>query len=163
VTANRHLERWGRLASIVLRILSLAAFVAAFALRNGIGLAAACVALGLLLIPLAWRRKAESLPGALYSASADLLARPSRPWPGQLSITEHAVAWVPSRSSRDRGQDRVLIDREDRPALRVERGPALLDVTLIVSTADGMTRAFRMHQSRALRKALSAFGADPKR
>ena len=155
--ANRRLGRWVRPVSIVLRLCGLAAFVAAFALRNGVGLGAACVGLGLLLVPLAWRRKAEILPGALYSASADLLTRPSRPWPGQLSITDHAVVWVPSAYSREHGQDRVQIDREEQPALRYERGPALLDLTLVVSTGDGVTRAFRMHQSRALREALAAF------
>lgn len=107
-----------------------------------------------MLIPVAWRRKASSLPGAIHSVSADLLSGSSRRLPGELSVTATAVAWIPSNYSRRHGQEEVMIAAGDIAAITISRGPALLDLIVSVRGPDGYEWRFGTHSSRKLRDAL---------
>jgi len=68
------------------------------------------------------------------------------------------MQWAPSSYSTARGQSRVLIDLQDRPAVMIRRGPALLDLTLVIRMDGEVSSVFRTHRSRALRRAMSIFG-----
>jgi hypothetical protein len=137
----------------LLRVLSLVGFVLALTLEGSgrwIWLAAA---VGLLLIPFAWRRKADSAPGAVWSASADLLDG-SHHFPGQLSITSDSVVWIPSHYSVGRGQVKLVLPMSDRGAVSLRAGPALLDVLLEVGSHGRSTR-FVTHRTPSLKRAVA--------
>jgi hypothetical protein len=132
---------------------SLACVAAGVVIRQGAGVALLAVALGLLLIGVAWRPKGEAGPGAVYSASADLLSDAGGHLPGQLSISADSVVWTPTAYSRRHGADVVTLAR-DGSTVSLDRGPALLDVIVAVSETRGPERRFLTRRSGALRRAL---------
>jgi len=146
--------------SAAMRIAAAAVFVLALALRDGVSVALACVALGLLIVAVAWRNKAETLPDALYSASADLLPPGTGRFPGQLSVTADVIAWMPSTYSLRKGQSPISVDRVTQPTVELRAGPALLDATLVVTLRSGGSLSFQTHQSRRLHQAVAAFKRD---
>lgn len=135
------------------RIGSLACFAAGVIIRQGAGVALVVVALGLLLIGVAWRPKGDAAPGAVYSASADLLSNAGGHLPGQLSITADSFVWTPTAYSLRHGADEVTLAR-DGSAVSLDRGPALLDVIVALSETHGPERRFLTRRSGALRRAL---------
>ena len=151
----REFRRW---LSLAFRLAAVVVIALALALRDGLGLALALVAVGFLLVPVTWRPKAIVAEGAAYSTSADLVSSAATRFPGQLSVTQSAVVWVPSAYSRKRGEETISISGEDRPAITLRSGPALFDLTVAVTTGNGPERCFRTHQSRHLRRALSKIG-----
>jgi hypothetical protein len=141
--------------AIVARLIAVVAICSALVVRHEAGLVLVVVGGGLLLVPLAWRRRAPNVDGATYSVPADYF-EPShgKRLPGQLSLTETGVAWVPSRYSRSRGSREVVIDATGPTAITVERGTALLSVVVRIRASDGQEHRFGTRETRRLRQEL---------
>jgi hypothetical protein len=111
-------------------------------------------ALGLGLLPIAWRRNAPVVHGAVFTASADRLLPNGSHRPGQLSITPTALAWTPSGWSARRGQQSIDIDARDCKAISLERGVALLDLVIEITPVDGEAIRLLTHSNRQLQPAI---------
>ena len=127
------------------------------AVRYGVLGAALVVLLGLGLAALTQRRKAAAVPGALWTAPADLLLR-GRRFPGQLSVLSDGIIWRPSKYSVQHGVDEVRTD-SSRSA-RVNGGPAVADVFLTLTSPDGTVSTFLTRWSPRLAKAIDEFGNE---
>jgi hypothetical protein len=139
--------------AFALRVLAVVFFGIALATEDGLRWVLIAGAVGLLIVPLAFRRKAAPVAGALWSASADLM-QDSKHFPGQLSITTDAVVWNPSSYSRHHGFEQVTAQLGENGVVRLESGPALLDVFVDVRVADGKSTRFLTHRSLGLRRAI---------
>lgn len=139
--------------ALACRALALVVLVALLG-RHGVQVAALSIGLGLLLVPVAWRRRGDSATGALYAASADQVLGTER-WSGQLSVTGSSVAWMPSGHSRRHDIAEVSITASREPVIEVQRGPALMDMTLTVKPGEGDEYRFVTRHSRRLVDALS--------
>jgi hypothetical protein len=110
-------------------------------------------AVGLLLVPIAWRRKAPVATGALWNASADVMHGVKK-FPGQLSFTADSVIWTPSKHSRQHGQEQISVPLTRDTSISMEYGSSLLDVLIIVRPATGEAARFRTHWSPRLRRTI---------
>ncbi len=112
------------------------------------------VAVGILVGLLVYRKKAPSVPGAVYSAAADVIA-PGSPKrrPGQLSLTASGISWLPSTYSERQGVGRIDFDFT-KVVVALQNGPALLDLTLVISMPTGQVYQLCIHRSAALRRTL---------
>jgi hypothetical protein len=144
---------------LTVRVLWLILFATAVARRHHPVVALSAVALGLALLPVAWRRKAPVAPGAVYSSSADQLLPNGRHRPGQLSITTTALTWMPSGYSVEHGEQAVRIDARRCKAITLERGVGLLDVLLTITPVEGEAMRLLTHSSRHLKAAISDLDA----
>jgi hypothetical protein len=89
------------------------------------------VALG--LIALSRRKKAPIAPGAFYASSADLVEHGTirrRQLPRELSFTDTAIHWNPSRYSIKKGAGPITIEIAERPDVVFESGPGLASLTV---------------------------------
>ena len=80
------------------------------------------------LIALSWRKRAAIAPGAFYASSAYLIGDANgrrRQLPGELSFTDTAIRWNPSRSSIKRGAGPLTVELSGRPDVDFEAGPGL--------------------------------------
>ncbi len=93
------------------------------------------------LVLLTRRRRAASLPGAILSTAADLVADNGELFPGQLSATESAIQWMPATYSKRKGKSLLVFD-PSTCVVNLEKGPALADVTVRVITEAGDTHSF---------------------
>ena len=143
---------WSRVA-IALRLSAVVLIGAAVASEQGMRWALISVAVGLLVVPLAFRRKAAPVAGALWSASADLL-KGSRHFPGELSVLSDSVVWIPSSYSRHHGLGQLTVQLGEGTVVRLESGPALLDLFVDVRVADHESTRFLTHRSLGLRQAV---------
>ena len=139
--------------AFALRVLAIVFFSIALATEHGLRWVLIAGAVGLLIVPLAFRRKAAPVAGALWSASAELL-QGSKHFPGELSITTDTVVWNPSTYSRHHGFEQVTAQLGESGGVRLESGPALLDVFVDVRVADGKSTRFLTHRSPGLRRAI---------
>jgi len=139
--------------ALLLRVLALVFIGTAVATEQGLRWLFIAGAIGLLVVPLAFRRKAAPVEGALWSASADLL-QGSKHFPGELSLTTGAVVWNPSSYSRNHGLDQVTLQLADGAVVRLESGPALLDVFVDVRATGRESTRFLTHRSPGLRRAI---------
>jgi hypothetical protein len=149
--------------SLACRAVALIVFVIGVLQQSGPRTVALCLALGLLVLPLAWRQRADVATGALYSASADRVET-ARRWPGQLSVTRSSVSWMPSSYSLKHGLRQVDVPASEEPVIKLRRGPAVMDLTLTVKPVDEDEHRFVTRRSRRLQQALSAIekrSADP--
>jgi hypothetical protein len=91
----------------------------------------ACAA-GLAILPIAWRRKAAAVPGAIFATSADYLPGGPRrgQFPGELSVTETALTWNPSRHSIAKGFPPLTLAMDDCAAITMRGAPALFGVMI---------------------------------
>lgn len=153
-------RRWLVWLTILCRLTALIALGASIALRDGVAVALAGGAGGLLLVPFAWRRRAASIPNATYSAAADLVTTRAGAFPGQLSVAKDSIAWVPAAYSVRHGQLEVTISTEGHPEVILQSGPALLDFTLLIAHG-GQRFAFLTRRSRSLRRAIDRFSQAP--
>ena len=153
----RSADAWRTLAS---RVLALAFAVVGVVVEHGLGVAFLCVALALLLVPFAWRRRAANLPGAIYSGSADLLLPGGRQMPGELSFTTTTLGWIPSRYSRERGIGDVSVPIHDASSMSLSCGRALFDLVLTTTASEGEELRFLTHTSRRLRRAVRELPLD---
>ena len=111
------------------------------------------VAAGLLLVPIAWRRKAPVAAGAFWSASADFMHGATKS-PGQLCFTPESVIWIPSSYSRHHGQEQISVPLTGDTSISMERGPSLLDVLILVRPSSGEPARFLTHRSHRLQRAI---------
>jgi hypothetical protein len=152
--------RRARLA-LGLRALSLSLLVvSAAALDHHPVVAAVALALGLAILPIAWRRKAPVAPDTDFSTSADRLLPNGSHRPGQLSITRTTLTWTPSRWSARRGQQSVDIDARACKTISLERGVALLDLVLEITPVDGEAIRLLTHSNRRLQAAIDGFAGE---
>jgi hypothetical protein len=140
-----------------LRVLGLACFVLAIVSEHGLRLALIGAAAGLLLIPIALRRKGPRATDTVWSASADLVQEGMQ-FPGQLSLTTTALIWTPSSYSLERGKNEVAVQLESGLSVNLEAGPALLDVFVEVANRNGDPERFLTHRSPVLRRAIRQLG-----
>jgi hypothetical protein len=114
-------------------------------------------AVGLMIVPVAWRRKAAVVPGALFASSADLIpGGPGRAqFPGELSVTASEVSWAPSGYSAGKGFSPLSLAMADCAGITMRRGPALLDVIITVRRRSGGEWAFLTHWRPRLRRAIT--------
>lgn len=111
------------------------------------------VAAGLLLVPIAWRRKAPVAAGAFWNASADFMHGATKS-PGQLSFTSESVVWTPSKYSRNDGQEQISVPLTGDTSITLERGSSLLDVLILVRPPTGEPAQFLTHWSPRLRRTI---------
>jgi hypothetical protein len=143
------------------RALSLSLLVVgAAALDHHPVVAAGALALGLAVLPIAWRRKAPVAPDAVFTASADRLLLNGSHRPGQLSITRTTLAWTPSGWSARHGQQSIDIDAQDCKAISMERGVAILDLVIEITPVDGEAIRLLTHSSRRLQAAIDGFAGE---
>jgi hypothetical protein len=140
--------------ALIARGLSLILFATAVALQHHPLEALSAVALGLALLPIAWRRKAPVAPGAVYTSSADQLLPNGRHRPGQLSLTTTTLTWLPSDYAVKHGGQAISIDARRCRAIALERGVGLLDVLLTVTPVEGEAIRLLTHSSRHLETAI---------
>jgi|1185.fasta_scaffold68090_2 hypothetical protein len=116
----------------------------------------ACAA-GLVVVPVAWRRKAAVASGAIFATSADYLpaARRRDHFPGELSITPTTLAWNPSRHSTAEGFLPLSLAIGECMAISMKAGSALLDVIITVQGRNGSEWLFLTHRSPGLRRAIA--------
>jgi len=145
--------------ALTARALSLILFATAVARRHHPVEAVSALALGLALLPIAWRRKAPVVPGAVYTSSADQLLPTGRHRPGQLSITTTMLTWMPSRYSTEHGRQAVSIDARRCRAITLERGAGLFDVLLTVTPVEGEEIRLLTHSTSHLKTAIGVFDA----
>ena len=139
---------------LALRALALGCFIAGlFADHASLRWLLIAAAAGLLLVPIAWRRKAPAAAGAFWSASADLM-RGATKLPGQLAFTPESVVWTPSSYSRHHGEEQVSVPLTDDTSVSLEYGPSLLDAVIIVRPSTGELARFLTHRSPRLRRAI---------
>jgi hypothetical protein len=156
----RVLPRTGRARlALSARGLWLILFATAVARRHHPVEALSAVALGLALLPIAWRRKAPVAPGAVYTSSADQLLPNGRHRPGQLSLTTTTLTWMPSEYSARHGEQAVNIDARLCSAITLERGVGLLDVLLTITPGEGEAIRLLTHSSRHLEAAIGDLDA----
>jgi hypothetical protein len=122
--------------------------------------AAVAIALGLAVLPIAWRRKAPVAPDAVFTASADRLLLNGSHRPGQLSITPTTLAWTPSGWSARHDQKSIGIDARDCKAISMERGVALLDLVIEITPVDGEAIRLLTHSNRQLEAAIDGFAGE---
>lgn len=111
------------------------------------------VAAGLVLVPIAWRRKAPVTAGAFWSASADFMHGATKS-PGQLCFTPASVIWTPSSYSRHHGQEQITVPLTGGTSISAEHGSSLFDVLILVSPSTGEPARFLTHWSPRLRRAI---------
>jgi hypothetical protein len=109
------------------------------------------VAAGLLLVPIAWRRKAPTVAGALWNASADVMQGATK-FPGQLCFTADSAIWTPSYYSRHHGQEQISVPLTGDTSISLEHGSSLLDVLILVRPSTGEPTQFLTHWSPRLRR-----------
>jgi hypothetical protein len=116
----------------------------------------ACAA-GLVVVPVAWRRKAAVASGAIFATSADYLpaARRRDHFPGELSITPTTLAWNPSRHSTAEGFPPLSLAIGECMAISMKAGSALLDVIITVQGRNGSEWLFLTHRRPGLRRAIA--------
>ena len=130
-------------------------------IRFGVVVTALIFLGGMGLVAVAWRRKAAVVPGAVWTVSADVLVRGKR-FPGQLSVLNDAIVWLPSKYSSRRGVEKIRIGPS--ATARVNGGPALGDVYVSVTSPDGAVVRFLTRRSPRLAEAVQQFGRqDPHR
>jgi hypothetical protein len=139
---------------LALRGLGLACFIAGLVAHHAsLRWLLIAVAAGLLLVPIAWRRKAPVAAGALWNASADLMKDATKV-PGQLSFTPESVVWMPSSYSRRHGEEEISVPRTGDTSVSLEYGPSLLDVLIIVRPSTGEPTRFLTRWSPRLRRTI---------
>ena len=109
------------------------------------------------LIALSRRKKAAIAPGAFYASSADLVGGGTgfrRQIPGELSFTDDAVHWNPSRYSIKKGAGPITIELSERPDIVFEAGPSLSGVFVRIHRLDGSDLTFITHRTRGLGAAM---------
>ena len=145
---------------LALRGLSLVCFIGGLVANHHASLRwlLIAVAAGLLLVPIAWRRKAPVAAGALWSASADLMHGAAK-LPGQLSLTPEAVVWTPSSHSRRHGQEEMSVPLTGDTSVSLEYGPSLLDVLVTVRPSTGEPARFLTHRSPRLQRTIRKISA----
>ena len=131
-------------------VCSSAALVVNHASLRGLLIAAAA---GLLLVLIAWRRKAPVAVGTLWTASADLMHGAAK-FPGQLCLTPESVAWTPSSYARRHGESEMSVQLTGDTSVSFEAGPSLLDVLITVHLANGEQARFLTHRSPRLRRTI---------
>ena len=105
------------------------------------------------LVPFVWRRKAASAADSIWSSSADAICQRGR-FPGQLSLTNDRIIWVPNQYSR-RNEMHELSVPLDRPAsVGLKRGSALLDIVVTARSATGEEYRFITHGGNRLKRAI---------
>jgi hypothetical protein len=119
------------------------------------------LALGVAVVPLAFRRKAAVAPDSVYTASADRLLPDGKQLPGQLSISAGKLIWIPSRFSEARGRERVSVDAGDCTGIALRRDPALFDLIVAARTVRGEEMRFLTRSSRGLRRAVAGLRSRP--
>ncbi|HEY5034866.1 MAG TPA: hypothetical protein VIJ30_07095 [Candidatus Dormibacteraeota bacterium] len=140
--------------SLALRGLALACFIAGLvADRASTRWLLIAMAAGLLLVPIAWRRKAPVAAGAIWSASADLMHGATK-LPGQLCFTPESVVWTPSSYSRRHGEEEISVPLTGDTSVSLENGPSLLDVLIIVRRSTGEPAQFLTHRTPRLRRTI---------
>ena len=156
----RDLGGW---ASLVCRCAAVVCAGAGLAARHGVEVGLTTSAVGLLVVPLAWRRKASGVSNALCTQSADLLDDGGRHLPGELSVTPTELVWVPSDHSRRRGATELRAPLAGPAEVVLQRGSALMD--LVIQAQPSGAEAFRLltHRSRRLRRVLDAASGRPPR
>jgi hypothetical protein len=134
--------------------MSLVCIGAAWFLNNGSlrGLLIAA-AVGLLLVPIVFRRKAPVVAGTLWTASADLM-RGAAKFPGQLCLTRDSVEWTPSSYASRHGASELSVQLARGTSVSFEAGPALLDILVTVHLADGEQTRFLTRRSPRLRRTI---------
>lgn len=140
-----------------LRLLSLASFIAALMTEHGVRWVMISFALGLVVLPIAIRRKASTVAGALWTASADLLEGGTH-HPGQLSLLPNSLIWIPSNSARRHGKYDLNLPLSSNSNLQLESGAALMDVFVDVIPKGGEHLRFLTHRSARLRRAFHLLG-----
>jgi hypothetical protein len=120
------------------------------------------VAAGLVIVPVAWRRKAVVSPGTLFASSADFIPNSPRraQFPGELSVTAHEISWAPSRYSVGKGLPPLSLAMADCAAITMQRGSGLMDVIITVRRRTGGEWAFLTHWSPGLRRAITRLTAS---
>ena len=111
------------------------------------------VAAGLLLVPIAWRRKAPVAPGAFWSASADFMHDATK-FPGQLCFTADSVIWTPSNYSRHHAREQISVPLTGDTSISLEHGSSLLDVLILVRPPTGEPARFLTHWSPRLHRTI---------
>jgi hypothetical protein len=160
-----NIRRRGVLTRLALafRISSAALLFAAFVLEHHqLRWILVALAVGLAVVPVAWRRKGATVPGALYWSSADLLADGTRQkqYPGELSVTSTGLTWTPSRYSTSHGLAPVSIPTTACTAISMERGAALLDVIISARRVGGEESRFLTHWRPGLPRAIARLSAS---
>jgi hypothetical protein len=139
--------------AIACRLLAIVAVGFALVREGGIRWVLVAVALGLVLVPFTWRRKAAPATGAIWNASADLIEG-GKHAPGELSFTPDAVVWTPNSHSLSNGHEGLVLSLTEGATVELTSGPALLDVFVDVREPGREVR-FLTHRSKGLERAVS--------
>jgi hypothetical protein len=145
--------------AISCRLVAALGFASSLIVEHGIRWVLVAISLGLLAVPLALRKKARAVTGALWFASADLL-EDQKKFPGELSLMSSAVTWIPSSYSRHLGKHEVNLSLTSDSSIQLQSGPALLDVLIDVTDANGQQTRFLTHRSSRLRHAMLQIGPE---
>jgi hypothetical protein len=138
--------------AIACRLLAAVALCFALVREGGIRWVLVAVAVGLILVPFAWRRKAAPAAGAIWNASADLIEGGTHA-PGELSFTPEAVVWTPNSYSLHHGYERFVLPVTHGAKVKLQSGPALFDVFIDVR-GPGREVRFLTHRSPGLERAV---------
>ena len=144
--ASRSFASW---MAIACRLLAACLFLVVLLDQSGPRWALVAVAGGLLVVPIAWRRKAAPATDAVWTASADLIEG-SKHAPGQLSLTSEAVVWTPSSYSLRHGHEELVLPLKKAKVV-LQTGPALLDVYVDVRGPGEEVRFLTRRSSRLQR------------
>jgi hypothetical protein len=140
--------------TLALRVLALGCFVTGLVADHAsLRWLLIAVAAGLLLVPIAWRRKAPVAVRAFWNASADVM-QGARKFPGQLCFTADSVIWTPSKYSRHHGEEQISVPLTGDTSITLERGSSLLDVLILVRPPTGEPAQFLTHWSPRLRRTI---------
>jgi hypothetical protein len=103
------------------------------------------------------RKKAAVAPKAFYANSADLIdarMHRRRQLPGELSFTDTAIHWNPSRYSIRKGADPITIEISERPDVVFQPTPGLAGLSIRIRRLDGSELRFSTHRTRKLSAAI---------
>lgn len=140
---------------LVLWALAAGCFVLAVVVQHGLGIGLGAVGAGLVLIPVSWRSKARSEPGALVSQSADLEMGDGGRLPGQFSVTSTELIWRPSEYARRHGAAEIRLPNSGSLVIELRRGGALTDLKVELIPEGKAPLRLLTHRSRRLEAVLS--------
>jgi hypothetical protein len=137
---------------LFLRVLACGFLIAALILHGDLRLVPIAIALGCVLVLFVLRDRTQPSAGADWSGSADLLLK-GKKFSGQLSLAKGRMIWSPTDRSHRLGVDEINVNIVAGSELKLETGPALLDVIVTVSGTAGKHR-FLTHRSSSLKRAV---------
>jgi hypothetical protein len=137
--------------TLVVGLLASAGGLTALVVERGVLWALFTAALGMAIVVFAFRRKAPAVDGALARSSADLLLG-ARQFPGELSLMADRLAWTPSKYSSGCGVDEFSLPLGECSQVEISRGPGLLDVRIVLTSAAGVQTHLLTHRSRLTRR-----------